>query len=80
MAGRGADIRVRLPVTGVEHNLSVGLHTPLSIFRAQLAKLTGIAVRVRPRDVASLQLARRGAATWHGSAVAAQRACRAGVC
>jgi hypothetical protein len=46
MAGRGAAISVRLPVTGEEHSLTVGLHTPLSIFRGQLAALTGILVRV----------------------------------
>ena len=45
MSGRGAAIRVRLPVTGEEHGLTVGLHTPLNIFRTQLAALTGIAVR-----------------------------------
>ncbi len=45
MAGRGASVTVRLPVTGEAHALTVGLHTPLGIFKGQLAGLTGIAVR-----------------------------------
>jgi hypothetical protein len=79
MSGRGAAIRVRLPVTGEEHSLTVGLHTPLGIFRAQLAQLTGIAVRARlltwrrraSRPVAPAALGRR---------CRAMPACRAGVC
>jgi hypothetical protein len=46
MAGRGASVTVRLPVTGEAHALTVGLHTPLGIFKGQLAGLTGVAVRV----------------------------------
>ena len=60
MSGRGAAIRVRLPVTGEEHQLTVGLHTPLNIFRTQLHKLTGIAVRGRRAWGARVRVSRRG--------------------
>ena len=36
MAGRGADIRVQMLTTGEVHKLSVGLHTPLGIFKRQV--------------------------------------------
>ena len=45
MAGRGADVHVKLLTTGEVVSLSVGLHTPLGIFRRQLENLTRIMVR-----------------------------------
>ena len=44
MAGRGADIRVQMLTTGEVHSLSVGLHTPLGIFKRQLHSMTRIQV------------------------------------
>ena len=44
MAGRGCDVRVQL-LSGEVLPLTVGLHTPLGIFKAQLETLTGIKVR-----------------------------------
>ena len=44
MAGRGADIRVQMLTTGEVHHLSVGLHTPLGIFKRQLESMTRIQV------------------------------------
>ena len=46
MAGRGGWLVVRLVTTGEELQLPCALHTPLAILKSQLAKQTGIKVRV----------------------------------
>jgi hypothetical protein len=55
MAGRGADIRVQMLTTGEVHKLSVGLHTPLGIFKRQVR----VCVSMLPPGILLLTVARR---------------------